>query len=200
MDHPVKRFKPTTDAKPIHNQNSRMLRKDLYDGHLQYTTARTAAAAAAQAKSLAERKAIAAAAFSTTGDEDDATNAAGGADPTKSNIKSELQTGVGSSNSAGAAATDELDGTNALLQDIKTEPVDGDEAAAAAAAAKGQPPTGESLYTSKGLQPTDGDLDQLFDEDNLVGGSPTLGVSFYCFVYILISNMSDICCMFDAPF
>lgn len=68
-----------------------------------------------------------------------------------------------------------------LLQDIKTEPTDGgadDEAARAATA-------GDSLYTSKGLQPTDTDLDQLFDEDNLMGGiggvgsadSPMLGVS-----------------------
>lgn len=64
-----------------------------------------------------------------------------------------------------------------LLHDIKKEPVDGEDAKAI-----------ESLYTSKGLQPSFRDLDQLFDDDDS-GGSPSMGVSiliYYGRTYALI--------------
>lgn len=57
-----------------------------------------------------------------------------------------------------------------LMHDIKSEPVDGDDTKVST----------ESLYTSKGLQASYTDLDQLFDEENS-DGSPQLGVSGFYF-------------------
>lgn len=70
------------------------------------------------------------------------------------------------------AIGDNLMSEDDLLQDIKKEPVDGEEAKPI-----------ENYYTDKGLQPSLNDLDQLFDYENS-GGSPSLGVStpfFYRF-------------------
>lgn len=55
-----------------------------------------------------------------------------------------------------------------ILQNIKNEPVDGDDTKNI-----------ENLYTSKGLQASLSDLEQLFDEEN--SSSSPLGVSF-CFL------------------
>lgn len=76
-------------------------------------------------------------------------------------IKSEPMTGA------------ELDGQSIMqLNDIKKEPVDGDDSNKLHT---------ESLYTSEGLQPSYKDLDQIFDEEN--SGSSPIGVSFFLTFY-----------------
>lgn len=134
MNHPVKRYKPNSDAKFNPNRH----RRDLYDGQVHATSAVTAGAV-------------------QNGNDSASTSSAmspGG--------------GIGVSGSVGDQhiKTEPLTGDELPLSgDIKKEPADGDDSKVLT----------ESLYTSKGLQASYNDLEQLFDENS--DESPGGGVS-----------------------
>lgn len=188
LNYPVKRHKPNDDGtaggggcgspKTLAYKNHRHegSRQNLYASH-DLRVARIASSQTALLRAVDSRA-------DAYGNEPTAT-ATAGSDGASSG------SAVTSSSTAAAATAAMVNGiadanvaaNGELLQDIKAEPTDGSADDEAAKAATG----GDSLYTSKGLQPTDTDLDQLFDDDNLMGGisgvgsagSPMLGVSLF---------------------
>lgn len=95
--------------------------------------------------------------------------------------------GIGGSGSVGDQhiKTEPLTGDELPLSgDIKKEPADGDDSKVLT----------ESLYTSKGLQASYNDLEQLFDENS--DESPGGGVS-YCHLYFLVGLLITYRCIFQ---